>query len=66
MFWDGKIPSKMTNGGVPKFLHTLVNRPRQLLTVITLSSELPIRSFLDSTESSLNIEFNKINFSSKM
>ena len=26
----------------------------------------PIRAFLDSTESSLNIEFNKINFSSKM
>ena len=25
-----------------------------------------IRAFLDSTESSLNIEFNKINFSSKM
>ena len=26
----------------------------------------PIHAFLDSTESSLNIEFNKINFSSKM
>ena len=27
-------------GGVPKFPHTLVNRPRQLWTAITFSSEL--------------------------
>ena len=40
MFWDGKIPSIMENGGVPKFPHTLVNRPRQLWTAITFSSEL--------------------------
>ena len=35
-----KIPSRMSNGGVPKFPHTLVNRPRQLWTAITFSSEL--------------------------
>ena len=40
MFWDGKIPSRMPNGGVPKFPHTLVNRPCQLWTAITFSSEL--------------------------
>ena len=40
VFWDGKIPGRMANGGVPKFPHTLVNRPRQLWTAITFSSEL--------------------------
>ena len=40
MFWDGKIPSKMANGSVPKFPHTLVNQSRQLWTPITFSSEL--------------------------
>ena len=40
VFRDRKIPSRMTNGGVPKFPHTLVNRPRQLWTAITFSSEL--------------------------
>ena len=35
-----QIPSRMTNEGVPKFQHTLVNRPRQLWTTITFSSEL--------------------------
>ena len=40
VFWDGKIPSKMANGGVSKFPYTLVNRPRQLWTAITFSSEL--------------------------
>ena len=38
--WDGKILSRMANGGVPKFPHTLVNRPRQLWTTITFSSKL--------------------------
>ena len=33
-------PSRMANGGVPKFPHTLMNRPRQLWTAITFSSEL--------------------------
>ena len=28
--------------------------------------QTPIRAFLDSTETSLSLEFNKINFSSKM
>ena len=40
VFRDYKIPSRMANGGVPKFPHTLVNRPRQLWTTITFSSEL--------------------------
>ena len=40
VFQDSKIPSRMENGGVPKFPHTLVNRPCQLLTTITFSSEL--------------------------
>ena len=40
VFWDGKIPSIMENGGVPKISHTLVNRSRQLGTTITFSSEL--------------------------
>ena len=40
VFRDDKIPSRMTNGGVPKFPHTLVNRPCQLWTTITFSSEL--------------------------
>ena len=30
VFWDGKISSRMANGGVPKFPHTLVNQPHQL------------------------------------
>ena len=37
---EGKIPSRMTNGGVPKFLHTNANRSRQLRTTITFLSEL--------------------------
>ena len=39
VFQDGKIPSIMANGGVPKFPHTLANRPCQLQTVKTFSSE---------------------------
>ena len=39
-FLDGKIPSRMANEGVPKFPHTLVNRPCQLWTAITFLSEL--------------------------
>ena len=38
VFRDRKIPSIMENGGVPKFPHTLVNRPHQLRTVITFPS----------------------------
>ena len=44
MFRDRKILSIMKNGGVPKFLHTLVNWPRQLWTAITFSSELRLTS----------------------
>ena len=40
VFRDSKIPSRIANGGVPKFPHTLVNRPCKLWTTITLSSEL--------------------------
>ena len=42
VFWDDKIPSRMGNGGggVPKFLHTLVNRLCQLFPAINFSSEL--------------------------
>ena len=40
VFRDSKSPSRMENGGVPKFLHTLVNWPRQLWTAITFSDEL--------------------------
>ena len=40
MFRESKIPSRMENGVVPKFPHTLVNRPHQLRTAITFSSEL--------------------------
>ena len=35
-----RIPSIMANGGVPKFPHTIVNRPHQLRTAITFPSEL--------------------------
>ena len=44
VFWDGKIQSRMANGGVPKFPHTFVNRSRQLWTAITFSSELRFES----------------------
>ena len=33
-------PKLNANGGVPKFPHTLVNRPCQLWTAITFSSKL--------------------------
>ena len=35
-----KNPKQNGKRGVPKFPHTLVNRPRQLWTAITFSSEL--------------------------
>ena len=66
VFWDGKIPSKMENGGVLKFPHTLVNRPRQLCKGHKFLVRTLIHAFLDSTESSLSLEFNKIKFSTKM
>ena len=40
VFRDSKIPSRMANGGVPKFPHTLVNWSCQLWITITFSSEL--------------------------
>ena len=63
VFRDNKIPSRIANGGVSKFPHTLVNRLHQLRTEITFPSEL--RFALDSTESSLSLEFNRIEFLAK-
>ena len=40
VFRDSKILSRMANGGLPKFPHTLVNWPCKLWTAITFSSEL--------------------------
>ena len=40
VFRDSEIPSRMANGGVPKFPHALMNRPHQLQMTITFPSEL--------------------------
>ena len=66
VFQESKIPSKMANGGMSKFPHPLVNRSRQLLDDHNFLVQTLIRAFLDSTESSLSIEYNKIKFSAKM
>ena len=66
MFWDGKIPSRMANVGVPKFPHTLCESAASTLDGHNFLVRTLICAFLDSTESSLSLEFNKIKFSAKM
>ena len=64
MFRDDKIPSIMANGGVPKFPHPCESAPSTSDGHNFLVRTL-ICSFLDSTESSLSIEFNKMKCSDK-
>ena len=66
MLWDGKIPSRMANGGVPKFPHNLFESAASTLDGHNFLVRTPIRAFLDSTESSSSLEFNKIKCSAKM
>ena len=65
MFQDGKIPSRMANGGVPKF----PPHPCELAASTSDDHNFLVRTsictFLDSTKSSFSIEFYKMNFSAQ-
>ena len=65
VFRDSEIPSRKANGGVPKFPHTIVNRQHQLRMTITFPFELRFCTFLNSTESLLSVEFNRMKCSAK-
>ena len=62
MFWYGKILSRMANGGVPKISAHPCESAASTLDGHNFLVRTPICAFLDSTESSLSLEFNKINF----
>ena len=55
----------MENGGMPEILHN----PCESVALTSDGHNFPVRTlictFLDSTKSSLNLEFNKMKFSSK-
>ena len=65
MFWDGKIPSRMENGGVLKFPHTVANGSCQLCMTITFFFRTLINAFLDSTERFFSLDINKLKCSAK-
>ena len=66
MFWNGKISSKMANGGVPKISAHPCESAASTLDGHNFLVRTPIHVFLDSTEISLSLEFNKIKFLTKM
>ena len=65
MFWDGKIPSRMANGECAQISAHLCESVVSTSDGHNFLVRTPIRAFLDSTKSSLSLEFNKIKFSAK-
>ena len=61
---DGKIPSKMANGGAQISAYPCESAASTLDNHNFLV-RTPIHAFLDSTERSLSLEFNNMNFSAK-
>ena len=64
-FRDGKIPSIMANGGCAQISAQPCESAVSTLDDHNFLVRTPIRAFLDFTESSLSLEFNKIKFSAK-
>ena len=66
MFWDGKIPSIMEKGGCAQISAHPCESAASALDDHSFLVRTPIRAFLNSTESSSSLEFNKIKCSVKM
>ena len=66
VFWDGKNPEQNGNWECAQISAHPCESVVSILDSHNFLVRTPIRAFLDSTESSLNIEFNKKKFSAKM
>ena len=66
VFWDGKNPEQNGKRGYAQISAHPCESAVSTLDDHNFLVRTLIRAFLDSTESSLNIEFNKIKFSAKM
>ena len=66
VFWDGKNPEQNGKRGCAQISAHPCESAVSTLDGHNFLVRTPICAFLDSTESSLNIEFNKIKFSEKM
>ena len=66
VFWDGKNPEQNGKRGCAQISAHPCESAVSTLDGHNFLVRTLIRAFLDSTEISLNIEFNKIKFSAKM
>ena len=66
VFWDGKNPEQNGKWGCAQISTHPCESAVPTLDDHNFLVRTPIHVFLDSTEISLNIQFNKIKFSAKM